>query len=96
MSGFIGDLLEGIAGFFTDIWVLRRQRSSRNRNENAWSKDAADIVLFDARALLLAVVVLAVAAGLYFALELPLWISLVPIVAGGVYLGYRWFALVRA
>ncbi|WP_256642935.1 hypothetical protein [Stenotrophomonas sp. 9(2022)] len=33
---------------------------------------------------------------LSFVLKLPVWISLLPIAAGAVYVGYRWMALVRA
>ncbi len=44
MSGFIVDLLEGIADFFTDVWLLRRQRAARGgcrtagaRTQPVWS-----------------------------------------------------------
>ncbi|WP_256642936.1 hypothetical protein [Stenotrophomonas sp. 9(2022)] len=31
MSGFIGDLLEGIADFFIDVWMLGRHRAVKGR-----------------------------------------------------------------
>ncbi|RRU19746.1 hypothetical protein [Stenotrophomonas sp. 278] len=31
MSGFIGDLIEGIVDFVTDVWMARRQRAHRGR-----------------------------------------------------------------
>lgn len=96
MSGFIGDLLEGIASFVTDVWVLRRQRAASNRGDNAWSKDAADVVLFNAWAIGLSVLAFAAAAVMFLALGVPFWLSLVPIAGAGAYLGYRWMALARA
>jgi len=42
------------------------------------------------------VAVLVASVVLFFVLKLPVWISLLPIGAGAVYVGYRWMALVRA
>lgn len=96
MSGFIVDLLEGIADFFTDVWLLRRQRAARGRVSNRWGEDAADVVVFNGWVIAMSILALAAAALLLFAFKLPLWLSLAPIVAGGVYVGYRWMALARA
>lgn len=96
MSGLIGDVLEGIATFFTDVWVLRRQRAARNRAENGWGKDATDVAFFDAWVIGLSVLTLAAAATMLFELKLPLWISLVPVAAVAAYAGYRWMVLARA
>lgn len=96
MSGFIGDLLEGIASFVSDVWLLRRQRASRGRAQNTWKEDAADIALIDIRVIGLSILALAAATLMFFVLGLPLWISLAPVAAGAVYCGYRWIALARA
>ncbi|MFL9585242.1 hypothetical protein [Stenotrophomonas sp. AB1(2024)] len=96
MSGFIGELLEGIVDFVTDIWVLRRQRAANNRAQNAWGQDAADTAVFNAWVISLSVLALAAGSVMFFMLKLPPWLSLVPVVAGGVYVGYRWIALTRA
>lgn len=96
MAGIIGDLLEGIAGFVTDVWLLRRQRSAKGRPGNSWGNDAADVVMFNAWAIGLSIAAVALASILFFVLKLPPWISLAPVVAGGIYLGYRWLALARA
>ncbi len=96
MSGFIVDLLEGIADFFTDVWLLRRQRAARGRGSNRWGEDAADVAVFNGWVIAMSILALAAAALLFFAFKLPLWLSLAPIAAGGVYVGYRWMALVRA
>lgn len=96
MSGFIGDLLEGIATFVTDVWVLRRQRAAKDRAQNGWARDATDVALFDAWVIGLSILMLAATAILLFVLKLPLLISLLPVAAGAVYIGYRWMTLVRA
>lgn len=96
MSGFIGDLLEGIASFVSDIWLLRRRRAGRSRPKNAVGKDAADVALFDIRVIGLSILTLAVTALMFFVLGLPLWTSLLPVAAGALYVGYRWIALARA
>lgn len=96
MSGFIGDLLEGIVDFVTDIWVLRRQRAASGRPANSWGEDAADTAVFNAWVIGLSILALAAGSILFFVLKLPLWLSLAPVVAGGVYVGYRWIALTRA
>ena len=96
MSGLLGGLIEGVVDFVTDIWVLRRQRSGGNRSTNSLGKDAADIALFDVWALLLSLLAFACFAVMFFVVELPLWISLLPVAAAVVFLVYRWFALVRA
>lgn len=96
MSGFIGDLLEGIATFVTDVWVLRRQRAARARTRNSWGSDAADVAVFDAWVIGLSILTVAATAVLFLVLKLPLWISLAPVAAGVVYMVYRWLALARA
>ena len=96
MSGLIGDLLEGIATFVADVWVLRRQRGARGRAQNGWVKDAADVAVFDAWVVGLSILALTASAVMLFALKLPLLISLAPLAAGAVYVGYRWMALARA
>ena len=96
MSGLLGGLIEGVVDFVTDIWVLRRQRSGRNRPANSLGRDATDIALFDVWAWLLSILAFSSFAAMFFAFELPLWISLAPVAAVVVYLAYRWFALVRA
>ncbi len=96
MSGLIGDLLEGIATFVTDVWVLRRQRAARNRAKNDWGRDAAEVAFFDAWVVGLSILTLTASAIMLFGLKLPLWISLAPVAAGAVYVGYRWLALARA
>jgi len=96
MSGLIGDLVEGMVGFVTDIWVLRRQRAARERTQNAWGKDAADVAVFDVWVIGLSIVTLAATALMVVVFKLPLWISLAPVVVGAVYVVYRWLALARA
>ncbi len=96
MAGIIGDLIEGIVDFVTDVWLLRRQRSVRGRQKNAWQDDAADMVVLDAWATGLGLAAFAVAALMFFLLKLPLWLCMAPIVAVGIYVGYRWIALARA
>lgn len=96
MSGFIGDLLEGIVDFVTDIWVLRRKRAANGRAANSWSEDAADTAVFNAWVIGLSILALAAGSIMVFVLKLPLWMSFGPVVAVGVYVGYRWIALTRA
>jgi len=96
VSNVIADLLEGIASFVTDVWVLRRQRASRNRTQNPWRKDTADVALFDLRVIGVSMLALAAAALMVYLFALPLWVGLLPVAAGAVYVGYRWFALARA
>lgn len=96
MSGFIGELLEGIVSYVTDVWMLRRHRAVRGRPENALSKDATDVVLFDAWVLWVSILAMAGTLVMLFLLKLPFWICMAPLVAGGVYVGFRWMALVRA
>lgn len=96
MSGFIGDLLEGIVDFVTDIWVLRRQRAANGRATNSWGEDAADTAVFNAWVIGLSILALAAGMIMLFVFKLPLWMSLAPVVAGAAYVGYRWIALTRA
>jgi hypothetical protein len=96
MSGLIGDLIEGIADFFIDIWMLRRHRAHRNRPENAYGKDATDVAVFNLWTLAISFFAMVAFIGLFFLMKLPLWISLVPVIAAMVYVGYRWYAMVRA
>ncbi|MEG1679613.1 MAG: hypothetical protein RR326_05925 [Stenotrophomonas sp.] len=96
MSGLLGGLIEAVVDFVTDIWVLRRQRSGRNLPGKSLGKDAADVALFNVWAMLLSLLAFACFAAMFFAAELPLWISLLPVAAAITYLVYRWFALVRA
>ena len=96
MSGFIGALLEGIVDFVTDIWVLRRQRSANGRAANSWREDAADTAVFNAWVIGLSILALAAGSIMVFVLKLPLWMSFGPVVAVGIYVGYRWIALTRA
>lgn len=96
MSGFIGDLLEGIVDFVTDIWVLRRQRAANGRSANSWGEDAADTAVFNAWVIGLSILALAAGIIMLFVFKLPLWMCLAPVVAGAVYVGYRWVALTRA
>ena len=96
MSGFIGALLEGIVDFVTDIWVLRRQRAANGRVANSWSEDAADTAVFNAWVIGLSILALAAGSIMVFVFKLPLWMSFGPVIAVGVYVGYRWIALTRA
>ncbi len=96
MSGIIGALIEGIADFFIDIWMLRRHRAHRNRPENAYEKDATDIVVFNLWTLAISFIAMVAFIGMFFLMKLPVLICLVPVVAAGVYVGYRWYAMVRA
>lgn len=96
MSGLIGDLLEGIADFVSDAWVLRRKRAANGRPTNSWGKDAADTAVFNAWVIGLSMLALAVGAVLFFMLKLPLWLCLLPVAAIVVYVLYRWLALARA
>ncbi len=52
--------------------------------------------MFNAWVIGLSILALAAGSILFFVLKLPLWLSLAPVVAGGVYVGYRWIALTRA
>jgi len=96
MSGFIGDLLEGIADFFIDVWMLRRHRAVKGRPSNRWDEDAADVVVFNGWVIAVSVMVLVASVVMFFVMKLSGWISVLPIAAGAVYVGYRWMALVRA
>lgn len=96
MSGLIGGLIEAVADFVTDIWVLRRQRSAGDRSANSWAKDAGDVVLFDGLTWVLSILAFVCFLAMLLVFDLPVWISLAPVLAGVVYVGYRWFALVRA
>lgn len=96
MSGLLGGLIEGVVDVVTDIWLLRRQRSGKGRSANTVGKDATDIVVFNLWALLLSAIALVCFSAMFFVIELPLWISLVPVAAVIAYLVYRWFVLVRA
>lgn len=96
MSGIIGEVIEGIADFVTDVWLLRRQRSARGRGRKDWTDDAADVIVFNAWALGLSIAAVILAAILYFLLKLPILICLLPGVAIGIYIAYRWFALARS
>jgi hypothetical protein len=95
MSGLIGDLLEGIADFVTDIWVVRRKRAANGRPAASWSRDAADTAVFDAWVIGLSMLALAAGAVMMFMLKLPLWLSLAPLAATVAYICYRWIALTR-
>ncbi|MGH8036907.1 MAG: hypothetical protein ACREPD_04115 [Stenotrophomonas sp.] len=96
MSGLIGDLLEGVVDFVTDIWVVRRKRAANGRPANSWGRDAADTVVFDAWVIGLSMLALTIGALMMFMLKLPLWLSLAPLAAVIVYTCYRWIALTRA
>ena len=72
MSGFIGDLLEGIVDFVTDIWVLRRQRAANGRPANSWGEDAADTAVFNAWVIGLSILALAAGSILFFVLAFPI------------------------
>ncbi|WP_315386045.1 hypothetical protein [uncultured Stenotrophomonas sp.] len=96
MTGIIGDVIEGIVDFVTDVWLLRRQRKVRGRKENAWKDDAADMVVWNAWALGMGIAAVAVAALMFFVLKLPLWLCLAPVIASIAYAVYRWYSLARA
>ena len=96
MSGFIGGLLEEIVSYVTDVWMLRRQRAVRGRPQNALEKDATDVAVFDIWAFGIGAVAVGCGIVMFFLFKLPFWICVVPAAAGMVYVGYRWFALVRA
>lgn len=96
MSGFIGTVLEAIVDFVTDVWLLRRHRAARKRPENAWEKDAADVAVLNIWMMVAGLVLMVITCIMLFVLKLPVWLSLVPLIAGIVYFVYRWFALVRA
>lgn len=95
MSGLIGDVIEGVVDFFTDVWLLRRHRAVRGRPENALGKDATNMVVFNFWTGLASLAAMALFALMFFLLKLPLVVSLVPVVAGVAYVVYRWYALVR-
>ncbi|WP_282296797.1 hypothetical protein [Stenotrophomonas sp. PS02289] len=95
MSGFIGDLIEGIADFFTDIWVARRQRAHRGRPTRSVGEDAAKVAVLDLQILGLGLLALICGAVMTLALGLPIWISVLPAVAVVVYGVCRWLRLVR-
>ena len=96
MSGFIGAVLEGLVDFVSDIWLLRRHRAANGRAANSWGEDAANTAVFNAWVIGLSILSFAATSVMFFVLKLPLWLSLAPVVAGGVYVGYRWIALARA
>ncbi|HDS1037137.1 TPA: hypothetical protein QDZ42_000081 [Stenotrophomonas maltophilia] len=96
MSGFIGDLVEGIVDFVTGVWLLRRRREAKGRPRNRWSKDATDVALLDAWLLGLGALAMVASAIMLFALKLPVWVSLLPMAACLVYAVHRWLALSRA
>lgn len=96
MSGFIVGLLEEIVSYVTDVWMLRRHRAVKGRRQNTLEKDATDVAVFDMWAFGVGFVAVACGSAMFFLLKLPLWISVVPVVAGMVYVGYRWLALLRA
>ncbi|WNH52785.1 hypothetical protein [Stenotrophomonas oahuensis] len=49
MSGLIGELIEGIVDFVTDVWVARRLRANRGRPERSLGDDAAKVAVLICR-----------------------------------------------
>ncbi len=96
MSGFIGDLIEGVVDFVTDVWMARRQRAHRGRPNRSVGEDAAKVAVLDLQILGLGLLALICGAVMVLALGLPIWLSVLPAVAAVVYGVYRWMQMVRA
>jgi len=95
MSGFIGDLIEGIADFFTDIWMARRQRAHHRRPARSVGEDTAKVAVLDIQMLGVGLLALVCGAVMTLALGLPVWVSALPAVAVVIYGVYRWMRMVR-
>lgn len=95
MSGFIGDLIEGIVDFVTNVWVARRLRANRGRPTRSVGEDATKVAVLDLQLLGLGLLALICGAVMTLALGLPIWISVLPAAAVVVYGVYRWMRLVR-
>lgn len=95
MSGFIGDLIEGVVDFFTSIWIARRQRAHRGRPTRSLGEDAAKMAVLDIQLLGVGLLALICGAVMVLALGLPVWIGVLPAVAAVVYGVYRWMRMVR-
>lgn len=97
MSGVIGDLIDGVVGYFTDLWVLRRQRAHRGRPANAWRTDAGDVAVLDGWTLVVSLLAVIACVVLYAVFALPVWLSvLLPVAPTVLYFVYRWRKLLRA
>lgn len=95
MSGFIGDLIEGIVDFVTDVWVARRLRANRGRPERSLGEEAAKVAVLDLQMLGLGLLALVCGAVMVLALRLPIWVGVLPAVAAVAYGVYRWMRMVR-
>ncbi len=95
MSGLIGELIEGIVDFVTNVWVARRLRANRGRPERSLGEDAAKVAVLDLQMLGLGLLALICGAVMVLALGLPIWLSVLPAVAAVVYGVYRWMRMVR-
>ncbi len=95
MSGFIGDLIEGIVDFVSDVWIARRQRAHRGRPTRSVGEDATKVAVLDLQLLGLGLLALICGAVMVLALGLPIWLSVLPAVAAVVYGVYRWMRMVR-
>lgn len=95
MSGFIGDLIEGIVDFVTDVWMARRQRARRGRPTRSVGEDATKMAVRDLQIFGLGLLALIGGAVMTLALGLPIWIGVLPAVAVVVYGVYRWMRMVR-
>ncbi len=95
MSGFIGDLIEGIVDFVTNVWVARRLRANRGRPNRSVGEDATKVAVLDLQLLGLGLLALICGAVMVLALGLPIWVGVLPAVAAMVYGVYRWMRMVR-
>lgn len=92
MSGIIGDLIEGIADFFTDVWMARRQRAHHKRPARSLGEDSARMGVLHLKLTGWGLLTLICGLVMWLGFGLPAWMSVLPAVAAvayGVYLRMR-------
>ena len=95
MPGFIGDLIEGIVDFVTDVWVARRQRAHREGPDRSIREDATKVAVLDLQILGLGLLALICGGVMSLALGLPICLSVLPAVGVVAYGVFRWMRMVR-
>lgn len=95
MSGLIGELIEGIVDFVTNVWVARRLRANRGRPTRSVGEDATKVAVLDLQLLGLGLLALICGALMVLALGLPIWVGVLPAVAAVAYGVCRWMRMVR-
>ncbi|UCJ15531.1 hypothetical protein K5Q02_16955 [Pseudomonas sp. MM211] len=96
MLVFIGGLIEWVVDFVTDVWLVRKKRSLKNRPENTWNKAAEDVALVDGLTTALLAFAVVVFVVIHFVVGLSLGVSLsLSIAPALLYCCYRWIKLMN-